>query len=157
MNLDRIPNRQFSAAIGAALATVPVRIRDRLAHVRFVCGVDPIFAGIHDFAQSADGRSYRTTAHCCYPSHLIGPADRRTTTVVLPTVVPPYVIVHELGHALDHVVGFSHNARPVTAYARTNRQEAFAEAFTAWLYHYGDQDIARSDKATLALFSELAA
>lgn len=48
----------------------------------------------------------------------------------MPTVP---VLVHELGHVLDETLGFTTHADPVSWYARGDRQEAFAEAFTAWL------------------------
>ncbi len=95
-------------------------------------------------------------AHCCYASHLRLPRDRRTTTIVIPVLDDPSMVVHELGHALDEVTGFAHVAAPVTDYARTNRMEAFAEAFVAWTHFYGDQDVAAQDGATRALFCELA-
>jgi hypothetical protein len=77
------------------------------------------------------------------------PADRRRTTIVLPTPHYPISIVHELGHVLDEALNFDHEATPVTAYAKTDRYEAFAEAFTSWLYWgYGDEP----DPATRYLF-----
>ncbi len=154
--MSRIPDARWRDPIGRAMAMLPIGIRDRLAHVQFVCGVDPIFAGIHRAVDTNDGRSYRNTPHCCYPYHLDAPADRRVTTIVLPEPEPAYIIVHELGHALDHTIGRKHMAAPVTEYARTNRDEAFAEAFVAWRYLYGDQDVANRDKATRSLFRELA-
>lgn len=153
----RIPDARWSGAIGEAFNRLPGRLTELLGHVRFVCGVDPLFAGLHSIENTDDGRSYRGTAHCCYPFHLIGPADRRVTTIVMPTAPDPSTVVHELGHALHEVVGFSYQAAPVTKYAKTNRYEAFAEALVAWTHWYGERDAAESDIRTLALFEELAA
>lgn len=155
---SRVPVGPYGQAIGAALDVIPVAVVRRLEHVRFVCGVDPVFAGLHRYGDTGDGRSYAVTAHCCYRFHLDGPADRRVTTVVLPVpadaTVP--VIVHELGHALHEVVGLDHVAVPVSAYATTNTWEAFAEAFTAWvLPGYGDQEVACADRPTRALLEGL--
>lgn len=146
--LSRVPNARFAEAIGEGLR-LPPGMRHRLGHVQFVCGVDPVFAGLHGYEI---GR-----AHCCYPYHLAGPADRRVTTVVLPDAWEgPATVVHELGHALHETIGLSHVAVPVTEYAATNHEEAFAEALVAWTHWYGDQAAALQDKATLALFEELA-
>lgn len=153
---DRVPTQRFASIIGAAWDAVPPGIRDRLSHVRFACGVDPVFAGLHTYETIADGRSYSATAHCCYPGNLLGPRDRRVTTIILPVELHPWLVVHELGHALHHVISFEHGARPVTNYAMTNSLEAFAEAFVAWRYHYGDQGVASSDQATRTLFADLA-
>lgn len=43
------------------------------------------------------------------------------------------MVVHELGHALDDVLGEKWAAKPVSNYGRVDRFEAFAEAFTAWV------------------------
>lgn len=154
--ITRIPAHSYSEAIGEGLRRLPAGMRRRLAHVRFVCGVDPVFAGLHAYNESHQG-AYRDVAHCCYPFNLLGPRDRRVTTVVLPTLdaAEPATVVHELGHALHHLVGFNHTAVPVTEYAETDRYEAFAEALVAWTHWYGDRDVAHADGPTLALFEEL--
>lgn len=150
--LSRVPDGRFREPIGEALRVVH-RFVHLLGHVRFVCGVDPVFAGVHSF----DGCGYGDVPHCCYPHHLNGPADRRVTTVVLPLAVHPYVVVHELGHALHERINFDHRSEPVTDYARTNFQEAFAEAFVARHYNYGDRDTFLRDTATRSLFRSLQA
>ena len=127
----------------------------RLGHVQYVAGVDPLFAGISRHEHISDGRSYRTTAACYYPEHLICPRDRRVTTIVMPSPEPGWhgvrTVIHELGHALDEVTRFEHTATPVSDYAKTNRREAFAEAFTEWVW-VGDHAV---DGPTLALFRSL--
>ena len=154
---SRVPSGPYGAAIGEAFRRLPSGIRNRLSHVQFICGVSPIFAGLHRYEAIGDGRSYATTAHCCWPWNIQGPADRRVTTVVLPTVdtAQPHVIVHELGHALHDIVGLHAVAQPVTWYAKTNRYEAFAEALVAHTHYYGDRDVYHGDKKTIALFREL--
>lgn len=146
--LTRLPDQRYAETIGEGFRRLPAGMRHRLGHVQFVCGVDPVFAGLHGFEV---GR-----AHCAYPFHLAGPADRRVTTIVLPWVYDPSVVVHELGHALHETIRFDHVARPVTEYAETNHWEAFAEALVAWTHVYGDRAVAQQDKATLALFERLA-
>lgn len=142
-------------AIGHALHIVE-GFRDAIGPVEWFVGADPVFAGLHNNTDISDGRSYRDTGHVCYPCHLENaPADRRCTTVVMPTLMPVVHIVHELGHVLDWRMGFTHTADPVTEYAESNREEAFAEAFTARFYRYGDQDAAATDLATIALFDSL--
>ena len=140
-------------AIGVAVDVVGQRIMARLPHLQFVAGVDPLFAGIHGFMRTDDGRSHRETACCCYPHHLLGPADRRVTTILLPSIEHPRTVVHEIGHALHATYDFEPNPTPVTAYARTNRWEAFAEAFTSWVWP--SSDYGRVDDETLALFNSI--
>ncbi len=107
---------------------------------------DPIFSGLHSVTDD-DGRGYRDTAHCCYPWHIDGPADRRLTTIVLPTQKAWTIetVVHELGHAFDYHHGFDVTPDPVSSYAETDNLEAFAEAFTSYLIPgYADDPDARS-------------
>lgn len=143
-------NRIFSAAyaepIAEAFALIPARLAARLGRVHFLTDTDPIWAGLHTFAITNDGRSYRETAHCCYPFHTVD----GSTTVVIPKPVEPWVIVHELGHALDETLGFQHTARPCTAYAAANRFEAFGEAFTAFVLGDRYAHVAEPDRALLA-------
>jgi hypothetical protein len=116
---------------------------------------DPVFAGIHHYDDTVDGRSHRDTAHTCYPWHIDGPADRRQTTIVLPgnpdvgyidyPAGAVGVIVHEIGHVVDYRFGFSRLMTPVSEYAETNRAEAFAEAFTKWLLPEWDGDLLTVD------------
>lgn len=133
--MNRCAGTGFREPVGVALQAIPAAIRERLSGVSFFCGADPVFAGLHSYEDTEDDRSYRDTGHCLYPFHqLHRPADDRPTTIVLPVVEPPKYVVHEIGHAVDELTGFTHLARPVTKYAKTNRREAFAEAFTAWLW-----------------------
>lgn len=110
---DRVPDHRWSEPIAEALK-ITRRFRHVIADVRFVCGVDPVFAGVHSFTTTADGRGFESTAHCCYPYHLAGPADRRVPTVVLP--VPPSVktVVHELGHRVHWSIGLDFRCKPVS-------------------------------------------
>ena len=154
MKLSRVHGAGYREAIGFALGLLPVPIADRLSHVQFVCGVDPVFAGLHDTATTDDGRSYGLTAHCAYGWGLPRPASDRVTTIVLPIVPLPSTVVHELGHALHETLGFDPEAEPVTEYAKTNRWEAFAEAFVAWrFWGYGDEP----DDRTVWLLDAMAA
>lgn len=150
---SRIHDRRTAEQIGEALRLIGPRIRERLGHVQFVVGVDPVFAGVHSYEDTADGRSYRQTACCLYPHHIIGPRDRRVVTVCLPVHerkwTGVWTVIHELGHALDYTIGRDHIAEPVNEYAETNREEAFAEAFASWVW--GQQ----IDPATRALFRML--
>ena len=136
--MDRITDTRWREPIGRALDLIGPTLTAHIGPVRWFTS-DPIFAGLHRYS-TTDDRSYRVTGHC-FP-------------------VPPSVatVVHELGHALDHRLGFGHDAAPVTWYARTDRREAFAEAFTAAVVAgYGDQDAAAADRATRALWTALAA
>jgi hypothetical protein len=118
-----------------------------LGDVRFVCGVDPAFAGLHRFTETTDDRSYKSVAHCCYPHHLSDrPKVERVPTVVLPEPVSSLMVVHELGHVLHGRLQFCDGPTSfVTEYAKSNRFEQFAEYFTAQLFHYGDEDAWGSD------------
>jgi hypothetical protein len=87
-------------------------------------------------------------------------ADKRVTTVVMPTATGNHwqtvaTIIHEYGHALHEVVGFKYKAHPVSWYAETNNQEAFAEAFTSWCWP-GLQGYERRHDRDAALFRQLA-
>jgi hypothetical protein len=147
--------------IAHALTIPPGGIMRRLQGVEFIAGVDPLFVGAHRYKLSTDGRSYHDTACCLSPHHQQHrPRSDRPTRVVLPNVREPAVVIHELGHALDQAIDWDRSdPMPVTAYAQTNRFEAFAEAFTAWLmpnaYPWATS-ILQSDQATVALFDELA-
>ena len=96
---------------------------------------DPIWTGLHNEVDTTgDGRSYADTAHTCYPWHtrhqipiVVLPKDKDTHLELVRTVV------HEVAHVLDWQTGFRHDLPALNWYAATNRQEAFAEAVTAWL------------------------
>ena len=144
----RIPSFAFTAAIEHSLGSLPAGIRHRVEHADFLCGVDPVYAGLHRFEAMSYGRSYRSVAHCSWRMHS---SDGRTT-IVLPVVEDPIVIVHELGHVLHEQIGWQHVAEPVTVYAKDGPVEAFAEALTAYLVPgYGE----RADGATMQLWRDL--
>lgn len=151
---DRVHSGEIAEQVDIALDLIPESIRVRLTGVGFVLGVDPVFAGVHHFIDTDDGRSYREVAHCCYPHHVLGHAKDRRTTICVPAVTPGWggvrELVHELGHALDSTLGFQHEADPVNDYAALNRAEAFAEAFAYWVW--GDDGV---DPATEHLFRDL--
>jgi hypothetical protein len=130
--MQRMTSMRHVEPIGKALSYLTPRIRD-LAGCDVFCG-DPLFAGLHSTETMLDGRSYRNQAHVCFPCHV---RDHRAT-VVLPVPESPSIILHELGHVVhievERRLGHTVTVAPVTAYAHTNRYEAFAEAFLAWLY-----------------------
>lgn len=131
---SRICGAGFRESIGVATEVVGPTFMARLSHLQFIAGVDPIFAGVHGYEDAHSGRYYGSIAHCCYPGHLLGPRDRRVTTIILPVAVHPFTVVHELGHALHEVLNCEPDPDPVTEYAKTNRFEAFAEAFVRWCW-----------------------
>lgn len=153
--MSRIPNSRFAEPIGRAIRLLGESWL-LVSDVQWWCA-DPVFTGLHGFDDTDDDRSYRDTAHTCYPWHIQRPANERVVTVVLPNPESPLVIVHELGHVLDHRLGFSHDARPVSDYAETDRTEAFAEAWTAWWFWDDDLDqkVLAQDQATVTLFEGL--
>lgn len=166
--LHRIASESHGEAIAHALDLIPPAIRQRIEGARLVTGVDPVFAGVHGYHTTSDGRSYRDTACALYPWHqLHRPADDRCPTVVLPDSVfdgaEIHTIVHEHGHILHWTLGLEHRATPITPYARTNHHEAFAEAFTAWVcpdYCYTDGTqvvdvLQRKSPATVHLLNAL--
>jgi hypothetical protein len=160
--MDRVRTQRDSEPIGRAFDLLPAGIQRRLNGIHFAAGFSPVFAGLHCFTDTEDGRSYDTTAHVVYPHHQITSVRaNRAITVALPCTEYPTVIVHELGHALHGLLDFqSHDPDPVTDYAKTNRWEAFAEAFAAWVlpgdpYYVRAQEILLQDKRTLAFFDEL--
>ncbi len=125
----------------------------------WLIGRDPLSTGYGNYGEATgDGRSYKRVPHVLYPVHR---TDKRDVPpmIALPHTTSswynsPETIVHEMGHVVDFWLGFKHMASPVTAYARTNRREAFAEAFSAWIcpQHYGDT---RPDERSIRLFTEL--
>jgi hypothetical protein len=151
--MDRVASHDFVPAISEAHRLIPKRLH-RLVASDFLCGCDPIFAGLHPHTDANYDRSYRDTAHCAYPFHQAGlPKTRRRTTVVLPSPVDPEVVVHELGHVLHESLRFEPDCSPVSWYAETDEFESFAESFTAWLVPgYAE----RPDLETITLFESLA-
>lgn len=159
MTWDRIRTQRDAEPIGHALSLLPSGIAYRLSHVRWVAGVDPVYAGLTPLADTACGRSYRSTAHVCWPYHLTHrPKVEQVTTVMLPVAEEPWVIVHELGHALHEMIDYEHVAAPVTSYAERDVWEAFAESFAAWVcpdVYACAQDSLLRDEATVRLFEQL--
>lgn len=126
----RVTSRVVAAEISQALALLPAGSRTRLGFDLFTA--DPIFSGLEmGPGITADGRSSRDTAHVCAPRHT---RDRRTTLVVPAGPIGVANSLHELGHVLHEVVEWDVSAEPVTAYAKTDRFEAFAEFVTALFF-----------------------
>lgn len=157
----RIVDYRYSELIGASFDIIPIKIADRLKYTHFFTGTDPIYAGLilpdddtmrrygYNFKNVAE--VYRTSGSVSY-AHIQTIYDKHTT-VVLPQLLSIDYPIHELGHVLDEILGWEHIATPVTEYAKTNRLEAFAEAFTSWLIPgYAD----RPDEGTIHLFKQLA-
>lgn len=166
MSRDRVPDRRWSELIGhARLLLDQVGLGWAVDHARFVCGIDPTFAGLHRYTAASYGRDYATTAHACYPHHLTRPAADRVPTVVLPVLVTPATVVHEVGHLLHWHLALGPVAAPVNWYAATSPEEAFAEAVRVHAAgplpgrfgfdHDRERDILASDRATLRLFEGL--
>jgi hypothetical protein len=133
---------------------IPKSLHD-LLRCDFLCGVDPVFADLHQHEETFDGRSYRGTAHVAYEhNQMHRPRAARVDTVVLPTPEHPIDVIHELGHILHGRLKFRWlAAEPVSAYAKSDPYEAFAEAFTAWCQpHYAT----RPDAATFDYFDRVA-
>jgi len=153
--MERIVSYQYSTAINSAFELLSHPIRNKLRYVHFFTGTDPVYAGLHKYIDTKDGRSYRNTAHACYPWHIID----KSLTIILPTLddADPYIVTHELGHILDYLIDFGHNTLPINNYAKTHRAEAFAESFVAQYFWLGKkaEDIFQSDKSTQYLFGEL--
>lgn len=164
--MNRIRRQSDAEAIAAALDLIPSPIADRLRGVDFLTWTSPTFAGLHAYRDTDDARSYEIVGHVAYPFHQLGLCRaQRATTIVLPTEhtfrVP--CIVHEFGHVLDEQLRFEASSAPVTRYAQTNRNEAFAEAFAAWVLPFGHGYGAAKDRLydrdarTVDLFESLAA
>jgi hypothetical protein len=117
-----------------------------------------VFAGLHQFDVAEDGGSYRTAAR--YLSEAC--QSHRPRSARRPTIVLPFgpgdaaTVVHELGHALDDVLGYEWLAKPVSARGRVDPCEAFAEAFTASVglpsYQTERDRLYRIDRETAAFF-----
>ena len=147
--MQRIHGTGYVTAITAALAILPAWLAHMLRPTHFLCGIDPLYAGLHSFPEAEDGRSLRDTAHVAYGHHINAARAQAVTTVVLPLVEPPEVVLHELGHVLHERLGFAPAPEPVTAYAEVDEFEAFAEAFTmAHVPGYAPWDISLQRLAT---------
>lgn len=159
--MKRLTTWRMNEDIEVGIDLIPPRIWSMVEYTDLFVGCDPVFAGLHFYVDTDDGRSYRETAHIIYPYHQGHlSAARRNTTIVLPTDRHRlfWGIVHEFGHALDERLGFEHAAIPIDDYAKTNRAEAFATAFEAYCSPgYPDwHRLYSSDPVTVALFDRLA-
>ena len=152
--MKRLVSNAYLPSIQRALELTG-RLGQRLCFVDWFTGTDPVWAGLHSYDLTDDRRSYRTESHTVYPYHQRIAVTLRSPTIVLPKPRRPAVLVHELGHILDFLLGFDHQANPLTAYAGRDRFEAFAEAFTAWCIPGYTE--ARVDPRTLAVFESLEA
>ena len=148
----RITGFGYSGLISYAFSIIPKGIVDRIQYAHFLTGVDPIYAGLFSDELTKDGRSYRNTACVAYPCHQRIDKSLRHTTIILVNIIPLAHVIHELGHVLDESLGFRHIAEPVTEYAKVDRGEAFAEAFTSWLFWGYGKEI---DKSTEYLFESI--
>ena len=143
-----------------ALDWLPQSLARRLGFVHFFMG-DPVFAGLHEFEVADDGGSYRTVAqYVSEPCQSHRPRSARRATIVLPFGPRrTATVVHELGHALDEVLGYEWLAKPVSDYGRVDPFEAFAEAFTAWVglpsYQTERDRLYRIDRDSAAFFDAI--
>lgn len=167
--MHRFRRRADAEAILRVVDSLPGAIRRILRPVRFVTEYDPAFLGIHRLGQTADGRAYAATSHCVWPHALMHrPADDRAVTIFLQNghAHHPHVVLHELGHALDYLIGwYRERVVPLDAYAARNRREAFATAFQSWatrdplegLAYYHDRELLQEkDPRTASFLDRLA-
>lgn len=122
---DRAP-ADYKPLIEAGWAKLTPRMRRELTP-RFLCGVDPRFAGLHYY----EGRgTYAWNPHCCFTFH----TPDRHQRIVIPTLDERVdMIVHEAAHMFDEITHFELDAPITTAYSRTNRRERIAEAIEEML------------------------
>jgi hypothetical protein len=158
--VERIQGHDAGELLSMALSWLPGPLARRLGFVHFFIG-DPVFAGLHQFEVADDGGSYRTCAqYVSEGCQTHRPRSARRATIVLPRGPGrTATVVHELGHALDEVLGEEWSAKPVSAYGRFDRYEAFAEAFTAWVglpsYKTERDRLYRIDRDTALFFKAI--
>ena len=158
--MERIQGHDAGEQLSMALDWLPEPIATRLGFVHFFIG-DPVFAGLHQVELAHDGGSFRTCAQYvseCLQRHR--PRSARRATIVLPFGPGNRAtVVHELGHALDEVLGYEWLAKPVSDYGRVDECEAFAEAFTAWVglpsYQPERDRLYRIDRETASFFDAI--
>lgn len=129
----RVPSA-FRPALEAGLALVPDRMKE-IAPVRFCCGFDPGFIGLHHWTLEMlieSGEYEGATLGYDVYAHFsgVGHSSDRVPTIVLPSMYRDMVgaVLHEYGHALDEATGFRVDCPETTAYSRVNRGERIAEA-----------------------------
>lgn len=149
--MHRITSWAYTAPLEVALRDLG-HVRTEYLHFDVLTGTDPVWAGLHGYRDTGDGRSYSSTAHVAYPFHQRLVKAQQAPTIVLPDPRPelPRTLVHEIGHVVDFHMGFGVMLPAITRYAQTNRREAFAVAFTAWVY----PSYARLPEWIVNLFSE---
>lgn len=64
--MDRVLAGGYSAAIEAAYRMIPDPLHHRI-RPHFLCGTDPLFAGLHSYRDASYGRSYSDTIHVMRP------------------------------------------------------------------------------------------
>lgn len=139
---ERITTQEHAEAIARGIELLPGRLPERLKHVAFFTA-DPVLAGLHsqlghELLEGRPERTLRNTAHHCDGWAVERPRSEQRSTVVMPRVHELLgdrlvVVVHELGHALDEELDWTHTPKTTTEYSESNGYEAFAEAFTAWV------------------------
>ncbi len=131
--MQRVANRDSLSALQEALRLIPKSLHSRI-QCDLLLGVSPVKAGLFDFIDTGDGRNYHDTACVFYGCRQQGLAlSKQRTTLCIPVEETPETFVHEFGHVLDETLGFEWLLSPICQYAKTNRFEAFACAFTAFI------------------------
>ncbi len=131
--MHRITSWAYTAPLAIALACME-GLRPELLYFDVLTGTDPLWAGLHEYRDTGDGRSYRDTPHVAETHHQRLSARQQVPTIVLPAPRPPAAIIHEIGHVIHGHLGWRLALPANTEYAKTDRFEAFAESFTALFY-----------------------
>lgn len=132
--MNRVLKSYDLSSMQEALRLIPEPLVKRIEHVDLCLGVDPVFAGIHEYKDASFGRAYSETAHVAYGLHLKKrPYSDRNTHLIAPINIKPYDFIHEFGHVLHQSIDFENIGLEVTNYAKTNQREAFAETFACWI------------------------
>jgi hypothetical protein len=159
--MNRLVSSGYREAIGYAESLIPARVRGLLGEIHYLCGVSPVYVGLHNQPYFSDGRSASDTAHIAWLWFQDLPKTDRVSTICLPIPKQPWVVIHEIGHLLDERTGFRLWPKPVNRYAETDGYEAFAEAFRAWIMPWSNEDypfdfdVFHNDRQTLAFFENL--
>lgn len=134
--MDRVKAGGYSELITAAYAVIPEAIHP-LIRPHFLCGTDPIFAGIHRFADASFGRSYTNTWHVAYPGHQLGVRSQRHTTVVCTDTIDDAPWVRQrFGHyrpvATDVVLDFDDLVEQLAGDRYDRTPEVLDQARAEW-------------------------